>query len=275
MINAILEYMEYLAEVKKTSPNTEASYKRDLMKLKNWLNEKGIHSFDKVSAMILRTYVAYLQDMRLSPATISRNIAAIRSFFIYASQYKLTATNPARELKAPKVDRKTPEPLSTEEVQKLMEQPDTATAKGLRDKAMLELIYATGMHVGELIHLSLSDLDLEASSIRCKETKRVLTLDAGTTRILKAYVEDGRVRLLGRHADEGALFVNCQGGGMSRQGFWKLLKGYVALTDITAQITPHTLRHAHNTAQPQENGTQQRTQVPALHQRNKYMTAGK
>lgn len=245
MINAIQEFIQYLHNVKKMSHNTEVSYERDLKKMCTWLNEQGIGSVNQVTRTNLNSYMLYLEREQLAPATVSRSVAAIRAFFQYQVKEHQLAADPSEGLKPPKVEKKMPEILTVEEVDLLLAQPDDKSSKGIRDKAMLELLYATGMRVSELIHLNLSDVNMQLGYITCTEHEKDRIVPFGNTakRALERYTKEARGALLSAH-EEACLFLNCSGKPMSRQGFWKVLKGYVNQAGIMADITPHTLRHS-------------------------------
>lgn len=245
MINAIQEFIQYLHSVKKMSHNTEISYERDLKKMAAWLKEQGIDSVNQVTGTSLNSYMLYLERENLAAATVSRSVAAVRAFFQYQVKESRIAEDPSSSLKPPKVEKKMPEVLTVEEVDLLLEQPDERTPKGIRDKAMLELLYATGIRVSELIHLNLSDVNMKMGYITCTEHERdrIVPFGNAAKRALERYLKETRGILMGAHKEK-VLFLNCLGGPMSRQGFWKVLKGYVKQAGITADITPHTLRHS-------------------------------
>jgi integrase/recombinase XerD len=245
MINAIQEYVGYLHNVKKISYNTEISYERDLKKAADYFHEMDINDVRDVTETNLNSYVLHLEQNHMSPATVSRNIASLRSFFRYLVKEKKLEDDPTEKLKPPKVDKKAPEVLSQEEIALLLKQPNMNTAKGVRDRAMLELLYATGIRVSELIHLRKGDVNLQMGYITCSDQgrERSIPFSAGVGRILGSYLEDAREKLLkGRQCE--CFFTNCQGNPMSRQGFWKVLKGYARSAGIKKDITPHTLRHS-------------------------------
>lgn len=245
MFNAIEEYVTYLRDVKKKSYNTQVSYERDLKKAAAFFSENNIIEIDQVNETNLNSYVLHLEQYHMSPATVSRNIAALRSFFKYLVKEKRIENDPTEKLKSPKVEKKVPQTLSIEEVHLLLEQPDAGTAKGIRDKAMLELLYCTGIRVSELIHLELKDVDLQMGYIKCCDNGKERTIPYGDTakRLLKTYLDTSRDQLRkGKNVD--SLFTNCQGNPMSRQGFWKVLKAYAQEAGIQKDITPHTLRHS-------------------------------
>ncbi|MDD7739282.1 MAG: site-specific tyrosine recombinase XerD [Fusicatenibacter sp.] len=245
MRDAICDFIEYLRNVKKASYNTEVSYSRDLKKMANYLESQGITTIEQVNTTNLNSYMLHLEREQLSPATVSRSIAAIHAFFQYEMQNGRVKSDPSAGLTPPKVERKIPEIMSVQEVDLLMRQPDEKSPKGIRDKAMLELLYATGIRVSELIHLKLTELNLQMGYIACRESgkERIVPFGSAAKKALERYVKEARNILLGVHESE-YLFVNCSGTPMSRQGFWKILKGYAKSAGITTDITPHTLRHS-------------------------------
>ncbi len=245
MINAIQGYIQYLHNVKRTSRNTEVSYERDLKKAEIYFKEHAIPELSQVTATNLNSYMLYLEKEKLSPATVSRNVAALRSFFRYLVKEQGLREDPSQGLKAPRVEKKAPAILTVEEIDLLLRQPDETTAKGVRDRAMLELLYATGIRVSELIHLQLRDLNWQMGYIICEEEgkERIVPFGNEARKALEQYTGEARDKLL-KGRESGTLFVNCSGKPMSRQGFWKILKGYAAGAGITADITPHTLRHS-------------------------------
>lgn len=245
MINAIQEYVTYLREVKGTSKNTEAAYVRDLKKAAAYFEKQHITDPGRITAVKLDSYMLYLEKEQLSPATVSRSVAALHSFFRYLLLQKRIEQDPSAELKPPKVEKRLPAVLTVEEVDLLLEQPDEHTPKGLRDKAMLELLYATGIRVSELIHLREKDVSLTMNYVACSESgrERMIPFGEPAKKALKLYLRSAREELLkGKESDW--LFCNCSGGPMSRQGFWKVLKNYVLQAGIAEDITPHTLRHS-------------------------------
>ena len=245
MADAIQDYVDYLHNVKQVSHNTEISYKQDLKMAAGYFEENDIKDPLAATATNLNSYMIYLEKEGFSPATVSRKVAALRSFYRYMLDMKQIETDPTTELHPPKVEKKAPVILSVDEVDKLLSQPDTTTMKGLRDKAMLELLYATGIRVSELINLQLSDVDIKRSFLICREKNKERWIPFGekTRQALNLYLKHAREVLLKGHENE-FLFTNCSGNPMSRQGFWKVLKGYAADIGITEDITPHTLRHS-------------------------------
>lgn len=241
----IEEFAEYLVETRGSSENTTASYKRDLYSFVNFLEKNGIYEIDKVNKTNVMAYIFELQKQNRAPATISRNAASIRSYFVYLNKMKIIEGNPADGLETPKVEKKMPAILSLDEVEKLLEQPDISDTKGIRDKAMLEVLYATGMRVTELISLSVSDINMDMEFLSCKsgERMRVIPLGSKALEALDIYMQKARMSML-RDESENILFVNCFGHPMTRQGFWKIIKGYAKKAGIKTEITPHMLRHS-------------------------------
>jgi integrase/recombinase XerD len=247
MDDAIQKFLAYLHNTKHISRNTEVSYERDLKKMVQYLAAQGEEDMCMISSTNLNSYMMYLEKEHFAPSTISRSVASIRAFFQYLYQEGLTAENPAEHLKAPKIQKKTPGILSVEEVDLLLKQPDKNTPKGIRDRAMLELLYATGIRVSELIHLNVKDANLHLGYIICNagegEKERIIPFGSMAKKALVSYMGRYREILLdGNESD--ILFCNCSGKPMSRQGFWKVLKSYAGKAGIEQDITPHTLRHS-------------------------------
>lgn len=231
--------------VKQTSENTEMSYRRDLMKVWHYMEDQGIADVNKISETNLNSYILYLEKNQFSAATISRNIASLKAFYHYMFREGIIKEDVSERLKAPKIEKRVPEILSTKDVIKLLEQPKGDTPKEIRDKAMLELLYATGIRVTELITLKVSDVNLQLGYIVCKDAskERVIPFGKEAKNALLRYLEGARDEMIDDSASE-YLFANCSGQPMSRQGFWKLIKAYAKKAGITADITPHTLRHS-------------------------------
>ena len=235
MENEINAFMLYLHNIKKTSENTEMSYRRDLVKVMNYMQEQGIEDVRKITATNLNSYILYLEKNKFSAATISRNIASLKAFYHYMCKEGLVAEDVAETLHAPKIEKKMPEILSTDEVVRLLEQPSGDTAKEIRDKAMLELLYATGIRVTELITLKLSDVNLQMGYIVCRDNgkERVIPFGNEAKSALIRYLEGTRSAMI-KDAESEYLFANCSGQPMSRQGFWKLIKYYAKKAGIVA-----------------------------------------
>lgn len=245
MEKEITAFIFYLHNVKKTSNNTELSYKRDLEKLQHFMYEKGIKDVKAVTEQDLNSYIKYLEDNRFANATISRNVAAVKAFYHYLMQEGIVTEDVSDKLKSPKIEKKMPEIMSPDEVVRLLEQPCGDSAKEIRDKAMLELLYATGIRVTELITLRVSDINMQLDFVICRDAnkERVIPFGAAAKNALGRYLDGTRESMM-EDKKSNILFANCSGQPMSRQGFWKLIKYYAKKADIKADITPHTLRHS-------------------------------
>lgn len=245
MEREVQEYISYLHNVKHTSNNTEMSYKRDLLKVCHFMQERGINSATAVKEQDLKAYIHVLEEQKLTAATVSRNIASIKAFFLYLFSEGKIQNDAALCLKAPKIEKKMPEILTMGEVSALLEQANGDSPKEIRDKAMLELLYATGIRVTELISLKVSDVNLPMHFIMCRDPHKERMIPFGTQAhdALERYLGGVRAEMVEDKSSE-ILFANCSGKPMSRQGFWKLIKFYAKKAGITADITPHTLRHS-------------------------------
>ena len=238
-------YVRYLHDVKKTSYNTEMSYQRDLNKMHKYLQENGIKKIAHITEDVLEGYVAYLKEHNFANATMSRHIAAMKGWFLFMVKEGMVEEDVAGNLKAPKIEKKAPDILKMEEVVKLLEEPKGSNPKELRDKAMLELLYATGIRVTELISLTTAQLNMQMNYIICNDghKDRIIPFGIKAREALLNYLEYSRGVMI-HNPKSDILFVNCSGQSMSRQGFWKLIKHYALKAGITADITPHTLRHS-------------------------------
>jgi len=241
-----LEIFEhYLTDVKNASNNTLSSYLRDIRQLSAFLQSHYNLGLLEVTPRILKQYVDSMKSNGKSVATISRSIASMKSFYGQMVDEGHLSENPASGLTPEKADHKLPQILTSREVELLLEQPQRVDLKGYRDKAMLEVLYATGIRVSELIALDVSDVNLAAGILRCKSKnkERYIPLYPVAVKALTEYIEFIRDQMLAS-PDEQALFVNVSGERMSRQGFWKLIKTYQQKAGIEKTITPHTLRHS-------------------------------
>ena len=238
-------FIDYLKEKKNASESTVSSYRCDLKKLERYLKEHGIEDVQSVTPTNLNSYVLYLEKQGLSTATVSRNVASMKAYFHYAYYNRKIEKDPTETIKAPHIEKKAPGILSMEETIRLLEQPSGSTPKEQRDRAMLELLYATGVRVTELISMKLTDIHLSMNYIICRdgEKERVIPFGENARKAIERYLSYGRKELL-KEAESEYLFVNCSGKMMSRQGFWKLVKRYAQKAGIVADITPHTLRHS-------------------------------
>ena len=209
------------------------------------MQERGINSATAVKEQDLKAYIHVLEEQKLAAATVSRNIASIKAFFLYLFSEGKIQNDAALCLKAPKIEKKMPEILTMGEVSALLEQANGDSPKEIRDKAMLELLYATGIRVTELISLKVSDVNLPMHFIMCRDPHKERMIPFGTQAhdALERYLSGVRAEMVEDKSSE-ILFANCSGKPMSRQGFWKLIKFYAKKAGITADITPHTLRHS-------------------------------
>ena len=239
------KFEQYLTDVKKASANTLASYMRDVRQLSDYVAAHDLPGLDSLDDEELAAYIAWLRHNGKSPATVSRCIASLKSFYSLLLSQGVVDHNPAAGLVPEKAVQKLPQILTSKEVELLLEQPECTDMKGYRDRAMLELLYATGIRVSELIGLNTSDINLPAGVIRCtsKGKERMIPLYPAAVKALNEYVEFIRPQMIA-DPDEHALFVNVSGERMSRQGFWKIIKSYQAKAHIEKTITPHTLRHS-------------------------------
>ena len=246
MEEAIQKFIKYLHKTKKASVNTELSYHRDLEKLADFLRgDLEIDSWGAVTSTDLNSYMLYMEEQNYAASSISRSVASIRAFFNYLEKKHLIDDNPSDDLKAPRVEKKMPDTLTIREVDRLLAQPNPVTGKGMRDRAMMELLYATGIRVSELIGLRLNDVNLKMNYISCAERtkERAVPFGSAAKEALTEYLEKAR-DTFPMAEENDILFTNISGRQMSRQGFWKLLKGYAAEAGIERDITPHTLRHS-------------------------------
>ena len=241
----IARYGAYLAEEKHASQNTISSYLRDVTQFAGYLESSLGCGLRDAGRETVQEYMAWMQGRGKSAASITRFLASVKSFYSFLLAEGAVAENPAKGVTSAKVERKYPEILTAKEVELFLEQPQCVDAKGFRDHAMLELLYATGIRVSELISLDMDDLNLAAGFIRCasKGKERIIPLYHTAVKALQDYVRNVRPQLIADSGEE-ALFVNMNGERMSRQGFWKIIKHYQEKAGIEKDITPHTLRHS-------------------------------
>lgn len=237
-------YEVWLANEKKAASNTLCSYLRDVRQFSTWLESEGIVLL-QASQLDVKRYVAYLNKKGKSNSTIVRSVASLKSFYNYLLANHYVSVNPAKGVTPTRIERKLPAILTSKEVDLFLDQPDPSEPKGCRDKAMLEVLYATGIRVSELISLNIQDVNLSVGFIRCvgKQKERIVPLYRTAIKALAAYINEVRAQLL-EDPQEIALFVNMSGERMSRQGFWKIVKYYQEKANIQKEITPHTLRHS-------------------------------
>lgn len=238
-------FNKYLTEVKKCSQNTLSSYLRDIRQLSEYMEAHVDDSLDKVTEEELSDYISWLKGNGKSVATVSRAIASVKCFYGLLVTEGYIEKSPAAKLVPDKATQKLPQILTSKEVELLLEQPSCTDAKGYRDRAMLELLYATGIRVSELISLNINDVNTSAGVIRCasKDKERFIPLYSTAIKALSEYIEFIRPQMIAM-PNEQALFVNVSGERMSRQGFWKIIKSYQQKAHIEKTITPHTLRHS-------------------------------
>lgn len=246
MLDLISAYENYLIKVKQASTNTVFSYLRDVRQYAEWLRSSKKIGVADASQVNISDYLAHLQDQGRSGATISRSLASLKNFYSYVVSSGFMEDSPVgAEIHVERGEKKLPQILTGREVELLLSQPSCIDPKGYRDKAMLEVMYATGIRVTELIDLDIDDVNIDLGVIKCSGSKksRVIPLYPAALRALSVYIRDIRTAML---ADPGerALFVNVNGARMSRQGFWKILKHYQSTAQINKEITPHTLRHS-------------------------------
>ena len=239
------KFNDYLVNVKKASSNTLSSYLRDIRQFGEYLDSHTEVDYADADETVLAEYIGWLRGAGKSVATVSRNIASLKCFYSYLVTQRLVDFNPTGKLVPDKTAQKLPQILTSKEVELLLEQPECTDLKGYRDKAMLELLYATGIRVSELISLNVTDLNLSAAVVRCvsHDKERFIPLYSAAIKALSEYLEFVRPQMIA-HDDEQSLFVNVNGERMSRQGFWKIIKSYQVKAHIDKDITPHTLRHS-------------------------------
>lgn len=241
----ISEFEEYLVNEKKVSDNTLESYKRDIGQFVGFLEHESFDSSLLATGAAVSAYIAYLKDLGKAASTLARNIASVRAYYKFLLHEKLISYDPTADIKFGKIPKKEPEIMTGDEITLLLAQPKCVDLKGYRDKAMLELLYATGIRVTELISLDVCDVSIELGYIKCRSAAkdRVVPIHTVAADALEDYLLNAR-KVMIIDPSETALFVNCNGKRLSRQGFWKIIKHYTAAAGIEKDITPHTLRHS-------------------------------
>lgn len=245
MLDLVSAYENYLTKIKRASTNTIASYLRDIRQFAGWLRHNEDADVIDATQLNISSYLSFLESEGRSGATVSRCLASLKNFYSYVVSSGFLEQTPVTEIKVERGEKKLPQILTGREIEQLLAQPVCVDAKGYRDKAMLEVMYATGIRVTELIDLNIEDVNLELGIIKCSGNKktRAIPLYPAALSALRTYIDSVRAMMLA-DADEKALFVNVNGVRMSRQGFWKILKHYQATAHINKEITPHTLRHS-------------------------------
>jgi len=249
---AISNFLDYLAVEKGLSQNTIEAYRNDLQQLASFMQEEAtkqgvIPPWAGFSRQSMLSYLLNLKERNYAPTTVARKVAATKSFFSFMVSEGIIKTNPIEEVGSPRVGKSLPKPISVSQVRRLLEQPtkrDTLEAK--RDTAMLELLYASGMRVSELVSLNLNDMDIEGGYVRCfgkGHKERLIPIHKRATSAVEEYIKEVHPRLA-HGKDEPALFLNARGERLTRQGLWQILKGYAKSAELGTDITPHTLRHS-------------------------------
>lgn len=246
MKTAVSGFISHLRDEEHKSENTCLSYERDLRQFSVWADARHLANITDISASDLSDYRDSLESAGKSPATVSRACASLKALFSYARKEGMIVSDISESLRAPKVFKKRPDILSDREVLRLLSAPDEKNPKGKRDKAMLELLWDTGMRVSELLGIRNGDISLQKDSVKIGGGReRTVPFDKKTEKYIRDYLENAREKLLSGGTDSGFLFLNVSGESMSRQGFWKVLKKYGELAGIEQEITPHTLRHSY------------------------------
>ena len=237
-------FFGFLENEKKVSTNTLQSYKRDLKQFEKYIQENE-ENYAELTNEGIKTYINHMQEIGKKPSTISRGLASIRSFYQYEAKNKAVKSDPTDGIQSPKIEKRVPSILTSNEVALLLDQPKNVNLKGTRDKAMLEFAYATGMRVTEIISLNVEDINLETGYATCRNGKKERTVPIGnmSLKALKDYMVNARNTMI-KDENEKALFVNVNGERLTRQGFWKIIKYYKEQAHIEKDITPHVLRHS-------------------------------
>jgi integrase/recombinase XerD len=237
-------FLEFLQNDKKLSENTLQSYKRDILQYERYINDNNLN-YSKITEDEITDYLKDLKGIGKKTSTISRSLATIRSFYQFLLKTKKIKEDPTSKMQSPKIEKRVPSVLTSEEVELLLDQPKDIDLKGTRDKAMLEFAYATGMKVTEIIDLNLGDVDFRENTVTCTNGRKTRRIPLGTLaeKALKEYVEQARPILI-KDDNNKALFVNLNGARLTRQGFWKIVKYYKEQAHIEKDITPHVLRHS-------------------------------
>lgn len=244
----IEDFIHYLVVERGLAPNTIESYKRDLVKYAEYLKKvETVSSFEEVTREHIIAFMRYMVENGKSSKTIARHVASIRSFHQFLLREHIVDKDPSVHIETPQVERTLPKVLSPDEVEALLTAPDESTPFGRREKAMLELLYATGIRVTELMNLNVEDVHMTMGFVRCigkGDKERIVPMGKMASEALQKYIEEGRPKLLKRNQKEEALFLNHHGRRLTRQGFWKILKKLALSAQIEKELTPHTLRHS-------------------------------
>ncbi|MFD0681004.1 MULTISPECIES: site-specific tyrosine recombinase XerD [unclassified Paenibacillus] len=247
MRNELQSFIHFLSDERGLARNTLESYERDIIQYLYFLEEQGINSLTDTKKIQISNYLLQLKQLGRAAATQSRNMVSIRAFYQYLVRERRIQQDPTLYIETPKLEKRVPNVLTITEVESLLDAPNTEVPNGMRDKAMLEVLYATGIRVSELISLDVENVNLELGFVRCVGTalkERIIPLGGIAAEYVSSYIKIMRPRLLKHSETEQALFINHLGTRITRQGFWKIIKKYAAETQIVKEITPHTLRHS-------------------------------
>lgn len=245
MQEQIDQFLAYLQDDRHAAENTIQSYERDLRHFKDFLSGVSINRAERVTATNVMSYILHMQKNASAAASITRSLASIRAFYRFLFKKGMVKTDPTERLETPHQEKKLPFIMSREDVETLLDQPNKADMKGVRDKAMLELLYATGLRVSELISLSVRDVNTRLRYIHCANgsRERIIPIGVKAAEALTLYVDTVRAKMV-KDQNESILFINRNGMPMTRQGFWKIVKHYATMAHIDGHITPHALRHS-------------------------------
>ncbi len=256
MTQYVNSFKDYLVNSKDVAANTLESYVRDVNAFISFASQYSVTEPSRVTVANIELYVEQLKALKKSNSTVTRSIASLRSFFQFLVLHGYASTNPARSVKLEKIEKKLPSILTNQEIDRLLKSPNSNEPKGCRDKAMFELLYATGIRVSELVSLNIQDINLNVGILNCHNGKasRIIPIYPEALKALSEYIYRVRIAIVPDN-DFDALFINLNGSRLTRQGFWKIIKTYAEKASIKAEITPHTLRHSF-AAHLLENGAQ-------------------
>ncbi len=245
MDETVKEFEQYLLMIRRASDNTRSSYMRDLRQFESYLKDRGYKDFESVTHETVSEYIGWLMEQGKSASTATRTAASLKCFYGYLMEQGRVRENPSKSVAPAKAPQKLPQILTNEEVDRLLSQPKPVDLKGYRDRAMLELLYATGIRVSELIALNVDNISIEGEFIRCgrPDRERIIPMYPAAVHAVSEYLVKARDKMV-HDFSEQALFVNMNGERMTRQGFWKIIKLYQERAQINKDITPHTLRHS-------------------------------
>ncbi|MGE6258905.1 site-specific tyrosine recombinase XerD [Heyndrickxia sporothermodurans] len=248
MLDRLKDFIHFMVVEKGLSKNTIVSYERDLKSYIKYMEKvEQTESLNDITRVHIVQFLNHLRKQGKSAKTLARHVASIRSFHQFLLREKASESDPTVHLETPQTERNLPKVLNLSEVEALLDAPSENSPLSLRDKAMLELLYATGIRVSELINLNLEDLHLTMGFVRCigkGNKERIIPIGKTATNVLEMYLKDGRSKLISKQNQTQSLFLNHHGNRLTRQGFWKILKGLAKKANIEKELTPHTLRHS-------------------------------